>query len=172
MATADIEKTTPLGFSVRTPRFDTYIHYLIDLFFFYVINLRFLSIGVHPELLNGNQQHSSPNVAPGSYDLMQYGDFSDKNVQKRTQGPNWQQAFYTEQMAKIPHSSFKTTYDTRKEIERRIGPGAYPITDFLTDADRRPHCIRGALDQLSPRFPKETLVCCFLLLLIKFHFYF
>jgi len=90
---------------------------------------------------------------------MQYGDFSDKNIQKHIQGPNWQQSLYTEQMAKIPHSSFKATYDNRKEIERRIGPGTYPITDFLTEADRRPHCIRGALDQLSPRFPKEPLVC-------------
>jgi hypothetical protein len=89
---------------------------------------------------------------------MQYGDFSEKNLQKRMQGPNWQQGLYTEQMAKIPHSSFKTTYDNRKEIERRIGPGAYPITDFLTEADRRPQCVRGALDQLSPRFPKETIV--------------
>ena len=90
---------------------------------------------------------------------MQYGDFSPKNIHKRIQGPNWQQALYTEQMAKIPHSSFKTTYDTRKEIERRIGPGTYPITDFLTEAERRPHCARGALDQLSARFPKESLVC-------------
>ena len=46
---------------------------------------------------------------------MQYGDFSDKNIQKRIQGPNWQQSLYTEQMAKIPHSSFKETYDNRKE---------------------------------------------------------
>lgn len=31
------------------------------------------------------------------------------------------------------------------------------FTDFLTDADRRPHGVRGALDQLSPRFPKDNL---------------
>jgi hypothetical protein len=101
---------------------------------------------------------SSPNVAPGTYDLIQYGDFSDKNVQKRMQGPNWQHGLYTEQMAKIPHSSFKETYERRKEDERRIGPGAYPIDDFLTVADRRPRCVRGALDQLSPRFPEAKLV--------------
>lgn len=89
---------------------------------------------------------------------MQYGDFSEKNVQKRMQGPNWQQSLYTQQMAKIPHSSFKDTYEQRKEDERRIGPGAYPIADFLTEADRRPQCVRGALDQLSPRFPKQNLV--------------
>lgn len=113
---------------------------------------------MHPELLTRLQLQSSPEIAPGSYDLMQYGDFSEKNIQKNAEGPNWQQALYTEQLAKIPHPSFKETYEQRKEIERRIGPGAYPIDDFLTEADRRPHCVRGALDQLSPRFPKENLV--------------
>ena len=155
MTTAEVEKTTPLAFSVKVPR------YAIDLsfcLFFQSIISRFLPVGVHPELLSGVSLQGSPNVAPGSYELMQYGDFSEKNIQKRMQGPNWQQALYTEQMAKIPHSSFKTTYDTRKEVERRIGPGAYPITDFLTEADRRPQCVRGALDQLSPRFPKPVLV--------------
>ena len=89
---------------------------------------------------------------------MQYGDFSEKNLEKRAQGPNWQHALFTEQMAKIPHSSFKETYERRKETDKRIGPGAYEINDFLTEAERRPHCVRGALDQLTPRFPKENLV--------------
>lgn len=138
----------------NTKVWDRFIHRL----FLDIALSRFLSVGVHPEFLSGSHVQTSPDVAPGSYDLMQYGDFSDKNVQKRTLGPNWQQALYTEQMAKIPHSSFKTIHDTRKEIERRIGPGTYPITDFLTEADRRPGCVRGALDQLSPRFPKEIFV--------------
>lgn len=123
-----------------------------------ILIYRFTSAGVHPKFLSGNQPQTSPDVAPGSYDLMQYGDFSEKNIEKRTQGPNWQQALYTEQMAKIPHSSFKKTYDARKESERLIGPGTYAITDFLTDTDRRPQCVRGALDQLAPRFPREALV--------------
>lgn len=89
---------------------------------------------------------------------MQYGDFSEKNVQKRTQGPNWQQGLYTEQMAKIPHSTFKQTYEKRKEDERRLGPGAYSINDFITDGNRKPQCIRGALEQLTPRFPPDQPV--------------
>ena len=71
------------------------------------------------------------------------------------QGPNWQHAFYTEKMAKIPHSSFKETYEQRKETERRIGPGAYPVNDFLTEAERRPRCVRGALDQLTSSISKR-----------------
>ncbi|CAF0950222.1 unnamed protein product [Rotaria sp. Silwood1] len=135
MASVDVQHTSPLGFSVKTPRFQT--------------------LGLHPELLTRVQHPTSSDVAPGSYDLLQYGDFSDKNVQKRREGPNWQQAIYTEQMAKIPHSSFKETYEKRKEDERRVGPGTYSIDDFLTEADRRPRCIRGALNQLTSRFPKE-----------------
>ncbi|CAF1035654.1 unnamed protein product [Rotaria sordida] len=138
MATVDVETaTTPFGFSSRTVRFQT--------------------VGLHPELLTGTQFQSSPDVAPGSYDLIQYGDFSDKNIQKHTEGPNWEQSLYTEKLAKLPHPSFKETYEKRKEDERRIGPGTYPINDFLTEADRRPRCVRGMLDQLTPRFPKEIL---------------
>lgn len=119
---------------------------------------RFQSIGLHPGLLTRIQLKSSPNVAPGSYDIMQYGDFSGKNIQKRAEGPNWQQALYTEQMAKIPHSTFKETYEKRKEEERRLGPGAYPINDFIIDNDRKPRSIRGSLEQLTPRFAPDLPV--------------
>ena len=104
------------------------------------------------------QWDSPPKVAPGTYDLLQYGHFSQKNVQKRAQGPNWQQGLYTEQMAKIPHSSFKETYEKQKESERRLGPGAHEIPDFLTNAEKRPQCNRGGLDQLTPRFVKDLPV--------------
>ncbi|CAF1095780.1 unnamed protein product [Adineta steineri] len=137
MATADVQESSPLGFSVKTPRF--------------------LPRGLHPELLTRIQLQSVPHVAPGTHDQLQYGDFSEKNLQKKIEGPNWQQGLYTEQMAKIPHSSFKETYDRRKEDERRVGPGIYNITDFLTELDEKPQCERGALDQLAPRFPKDEL---------------
>ncbi|CAF4539345.1 unnamed protein product, partial [Rotaria magnacalcarata] len=58
-------------------------------------------------------------------------------------------------MAKIPHSSFKETYEKHKEQERHVAPGAYGIEDFLTENGRKPRSIRGALDQLTPRFPKD-----------------
>ncbi len=122
------------------------------------MSYRFQTLGLHPTLLTRVNLQSSPNIGPGSYDLMQYGDFSSKNLRKRIQGPNWQQSLYTEQMAKIPHSSFKETYERRKEEERRIGPGTYPINDFIAEGDRRPQCLRGSLEQLSPRFPKEQTV--------------
>lgn len=98
---------------------------------------------------------SPASVAPGSYNLLQYGNFSEKNVQKRAEGPNWQQALYTEQMAEIPHSTYKETHEKYKEQERQVGPGSYKINDFLAEAERRPRCNRGALDQLTPRFPPE-----------------
>lgn len=138
MTSAEVQQSHPLGFSVQTPRFQT--------------------MGLHPEMLTRLQIQSTPNVGPGTYELMPYGDFSERTLVKNIQGPNWQQGLYTEQMAKIPLSSFKETYERRKEDERRLGPGAYDIADFLTEADRRPVCQRGALDQLAPRFPKEPSV--------------
>jgi hypothetical protein len=123
------------------------------------MSFRFQTLGLHPALLTRVQQQSLPNVAPGSYNIMQYDDFSEKNVQKRAQGPNWRHALYTEQMAKIPHSTFKQAYEKRKEEERRVGPGTYFINDFITESDRKPRCLRGALDQLTPRFPNDQPVC-------------
>jgi hypothetical protein len=109
-------------------------------------------------------------MAPGAYNIMQYDDFSGKNVQKRAQGPNWQQALFTEQMAKIPHSTFKETYEKRKEDERRLGPGTYTINDFVMDSDRKPRSTRGPLDQLTPRFPIDPPVRVILSLIpIIFH---
>lgn len=61
-------------------------------------------------------------------------------------------------MAKIPHSTFKQTYETRKEAERRVGPGTYPINDFITELEKKPRSIRGPLDQLTPRFPPDPAV--------------
>ena len=122
------------------------------------ITSRFQTLGLHPKLLTRLQSQSSPHIAPGSYDVMQYDPFSSKSIQKSTQGPSWRQALYTEQMARIPHSSFKETYEKRKENERRLGPGTYSINDFLTNPQRRPNVARGILDQLSPRFPEDHAV--------------
>jgi hypothetical protein len=154
MASTDVQHASTLGFSVQTPRYNSIFNSL----FFSIISSRFQTIGLHPELLTRIQLQSSPNLAPGSYDLLQYGDFSEKNLLKNIQGPNWQHGLYTEQMAKIPLASFKETYERRKEDERRLGPGAYHIDDSLTQIDRKPGCKRGALDQLAPRFPKEESV--------------
>lgn len=104
------------------------------------------------------QNQNLPDLAPGTHDQLQYGDFSDKNVQKRREGPNWQHALYTEQMAKIPHSSFKETYEKRKENERRVGPGCYGFDDFLTENERKPRSTRGIIDKLTPRFAKDLPV--------------
>lgn len=61
-------------------------------------------------------------------------------------------------MAKIPFSSYKETYEQRKEAQRRLGPGSYSIDDFIKENDRKPCSMRGSLDQLTPRFPKDRAV--------------
>ena len=141
----------PWAFRCKHPGKTEFPSFSLTLIFSY----RFQTLGLHPELLTRVKGQSPANVAPGSYDLLQYSGFSEKNVQKRAQGPNWQQALYTEQMAKIPHSTYKETHEKHKEEERRVGPGAYVIHDFLEEAERRPRCNRGALDQLTPRFAPD-----------------
>jgi len=155
MASADVQQKSTIGFSAQTPRWT--LHSLISFCYLFLI-VRFQTLGLHPDLLNGVQFPNSPQLAPGTYNLAQYDDFSIENIQKRAQGPSWQQALYTEQMAKIPHSSYKQTYEKQKEDQRKLGPGTYSLNDFLTDHDNRPQCRRGVLDQLTPRFPVELKV--------------
>ena len=59
-------------------------------------------------------------MGPGAHDLLPYNEFSEKNVSKRADGPNWKTALHTEKMAKIPHLLFKETYYKRKEHVRYI----------------------------------------------------
>ena len=54
-------------------------------------------------------------MGPGTYDLLPYAEFSNKNVVRKSDGPNWETALHTEKMAKIPHLLFKETYNKRKE---------------------------------------------------------
>ena len=47
---------------------------------------------------------SASHLGPGLYDLTKYDEFSQQNVNRRAQGANnWEKAFVTEKMAKIPH---------------------------------------------------------------------
>jgi hypothetical protein len=59
-------------------------------------------------------------MGPGTHDLLPYSEFSEKNVNRRADGPNWKTALNTEKMAKIPHLLFKDTYYKRKEHVRKI----------------------------------------------------
>lgn len=47
--------------------------------------------------------------------MLPYGDFSERNVTVKAEGPNWETALYTEKMASVPHLLFKDTYYERKE---------------------------------------------------------
>lgn len=124
---------------------------------------RFTISGLHPQLLTrGHIPHdtthipdSSRNMGPGTHDLLPYSEFSEKNVNRRADGPNWKTALNTEKMAKIPHLLFKDTYYKRKEHEKRLGPGCYDIKDGLELNEAIPRSKRGMLDALSPRFPSS-----------------
>jgi hypothetical protein len=47
--------------------------------------------------------------------LLKYNEFSDENVWRKADGPNWEKAFYTEKMAKIPHLLYKEEYKNKIE---------------------------------------------------------
>ncbi len=57
-------------------------------------------------------------LGPGSYDLEQYGSFSDKSVSRSADGPNWQRAMYTEYMARTPNILYQDEHKKKLEDVR------------------------------------------------------
>jgi hypothetical protein len=56
------------------------------------------------------------NVGPGSYNLLLYGDFSEKSLHKKASGPNWEKSLYNEKLAKMPHLLFREQFAERKDL--------------------------------------------------------
>ena len=54
-------------------------------------------------------------MGPGQYDLLRYSEFSDLNVSRRADGPNWERGFLTEKLAKMPHLLYQEQYKNKKE---------------------------------------------------------
>lgn len=94
-------------------------------------------------------------LGPGTYDLLKYNEFSDNNVTRRAEGPNWQKSLLTEKEAKMPHLLYKDTYEHKKEYERRLGPGSYEISGNIEQLDKKQTSNRGMLDALSERFDSK-----------------
>lgn len=84
---------------------------------------RFNQNGLHPNLLvNGRMPYDSSvrsqtdkNIGPGSYDVLKYNQFSETNVSRRADGPNWERAALTEKLAKMPHLLYQDAF--RKKME-------------------------------------------------------
>lgn len=60
----------------------------------------------------------SKNVGPGSYDILKYSTFSEKNLTKKADGPNWERAYQTEKLAKMPHLLYQETFKKKLEDVR------------------------------------------------------
>ena len=54
-------------------------------------------------------------LGPGSYDTLKYSEFSDPNVARHADGPNWERGVLTEKLAKMPHLLYQETYKKKKE---------------------------------------------------------
>lgn len=84
---------------------------------------RFNQNGVHPNMLShGRMPYDSEITAPagfqlgpGSYDLEQYGSFSDKSISRSFDGPNWQRAMYTETLGKMPNILYLEEHKQKQE---------------------------------------------------------
>lgn len=121
---------------------------------------RFTQNGVHPNMLyRGRMPYDSlvtapagSQLGPGSYDLEQYGSFSDKNVSRSVDGPSWQRALYTESLAKMPNILYQEEHYKKLEDKRRLGPGHYEFIDSFQRVSNKPQSNRGMLDALYDRF--------------------
>lgn len=85
---------------------------------------RFNLNGIHPNLLvNGRMPYdssirlsTSASIGPGSYDLLKYDQFSEQNLSKNSEsGTNWERAFLTEKLAKMPHLLYQETHKKKQE---------------------------------------------------------
>lgn len=121
---------------------------------------RFNQNGVHPNMFHtGRMPYDTPTIlpagsqlGPGSYDLKQYGSFSDLNVCRSADGPNWQRASYTESLAKMPNILYQDEHKRKKEEKRKLGPGHYDYIDTFEKQCNKPQSNRGMLDSLYERF--------------------
>lgn len=120
---------------------------------------RFNLNGIHPNLLNTGKMPydtktvTQTNLGPGSYDLQRYAYFSDLNVSRRADGPNWERGALTEKLAKMPHLLYQEAYKKKKELKKELGPGYYNIGPEVMKSQSN----RGMLDTLSDRFAYERI---------------
>ncbi len=54
-------------------------------------------------------------MGPGSYELSQYGSFSDKNLSRSADGANWERALLSEKLAKMPNLLYQEEYKRKQE---------------------------------------------------------
>jgi hypothetical protein len=66
-----------------------------------------------------NHLLKSKNIGPGTYDVLKYNEFSEDVLTRKTDGPNWERAFVTEKLAKMPHLLYQDAYKKKQEDVRQ-----------------------------------------------------
>jgi hypothetical protein len=88
--------------------------------------------------------------------MKKYDHFSDQNVSRRADGPNWQRAALTEKLAKMPHLLYQEAYRQKMNLKKELGPGHYdPNYDLYFTKQAQSN--RGMLHALSDRFSYEKI---------------
>jgi hypothetical protein len=48
--------------------------------------------------------------------MKKYAYFSETNVSRKAEGPNWERGALTEKLAKMPHLLYQETYKKKQEL--------------------------------------------------------
>eukprot|EP00117_Sycon_ciliatum_P038867 scpid53763/ scgid28807/ Uncharacterized protein C1orf177 homolog len=68
--------------------------------------------------------------APGRYNI-EKGGFALDAVEERAQGPGWFEQLETTQEAAVPRTAVADKWHKQKRLEEEMGPGKYPVSDFI-----------------------------------------
>ncbi|KAG9350915.1 hypothetical protein JZ751_024804 [Albula glossodonta] len=91
------------------------------------------------------------NLGPGRYDV-DTGDFSARAVRERAKGPGWRRAQEMGWLARIPHVLYRETWEHKRFLKSKVGPGSYRIDDFIELLRKKPQSVRGVCESREERF--------------------
>ncbi|XP_072029513.1 ciliary microtubule-associated protein 2-like [Amphiura filiformis] len=127
---------------------------------------RFDVSGVHPQskmpgtftqvwYCNKSMHQLRRKMGPGTYSSDEFnpvGNFSKREVERKSSGPGWARAYQVSRMASLPHLLHKEQWEKKRMIEKNLGPGSYQIKDFLNHLSDQPRSTRGICATKEKRF--------------------
>ncbi|KAJ8376396.1 hypothetical protein SKAU_G00069760 [Synaphobranchus kaupii] len=70
----------------------------------------------------------------------------------RAKGPGWKRAQEMSWLAHLPHVLYKESWEHKRFLKSKVGPGSYRIADFTELLLRRPQSVRGVCESREERF--------------------
>ncbi|XP_036375498.1 lymphocyte expansion molecule-like [Megalops cyprinoides] len=91
------------------------------------------------------------NLGPGRYNV-DTSDFSTRVLQEQTKGPGWKRAQEVAWLAQLPHILYKDTWEHKRFLKTKVGPGSYKSYDFIELLEKKPQSVRGVCNSREERF--------------------